>query len=563
MSIVAVSPHLDDAALSASVALSRGGATVVTIFTALPRSDRPVTWWDRLTGAKSSLERQRERLAEYAAAMRLLSATAVHLEEPEALYREGDPDLGRVVEPLTTLMRTASEVWLPSAIGGHRDHAFARDAGLQAAIAAGHAQVTLYADYPYVITYGWPSWVSGMAGGGYLDAGYWLAEQLTSGGLDVGVLVPVVTMLSPAQRARKTEIIAAYRTQAAALRLAPEDLAADPSKLDFELAWRMRLRGLAWPDGEGRHHAPERISQTPALVERGERGGVGRPGWQRSGHLRNRGVGGDLHDRDGGLQVLPGRDELGAAATRPAAVPGIDRGQHPFYRAEYPNQRGRGLLPHARYPRQPVTGVAAQRREGGITPAGNPVATGNRRLVDDLKPADPLCRIQNGHRPRVVDQLEQVTVAGHDLNWPVGARGERADHVVGLVPGRAGRRDPGCGENLGDDRYLGVEFVGYLFGAIGVRPVLLVGGDGRYAKLRPPIDVHAGDQAARVARPHQPGDHVEQPAHRVHRSAVRSGHALGRDAVVGAEIQRRGVEQHQRGHAGHPARRPASPSRAS
>jgi hypothetical protein len=243
MGIVAVSPHLDDAALSASVPLGQGGATVVTIFTALPRPDQPITWWDRLTGATSSLERQRERLAEDEEAMRLLSARGVHLDEPEALYRDGDPDLGRAIERLTELLKAADEVWLPSAIGGHRDHAFAREAGLRAAAETGHAEVMLYADFPYVIAYGWPTWVSGLPGGGYLDAGFWLADQLASGGLDSAELVPVVTKLSQEQRAAKAAIIAAYRTQAPALRLTSEDLAADPSKLDFELAWRMRLDG--------------------------------------------------------------------------------------------------------------------------------------------------------------------------------------------------------------------------------------------------------------------------------------------------------------------------------
>ncbi len=217
MSIVAVSPHLDDAALSASAALGAGGATIVTVFTALPAPDRPASWWDRLTGATSSLVRQRERLAEDAEAMRLLSARALHLDEAEALYRDSDPDLGRAVERLTELLAGAGQVWLPSAIGGHSDHAFARDAGLRAADAAGHDEVMLYADFPYVIAYGWPSWVSG------------------------GRAPPVVTRLSPQQRAMKTAVIAAYRSQAAALGLSQQDLAADPAKLDFELAWRMPL----------------------------------------------------------------------------------------------------------------------------------------------------------------------------------------------------------------------------------------------------------------------------------------------------------------------------------
>ena len=54
-------------------------------------------------------------------------------------------------------------------------------------------------------------------------------------------LTPVVTRLGPEQRALKTAVIAAYRSQAAALRLTQHDLDADPAKLDFELAWRMPL----------------------------------------------------------------------------------------------------------------------------------------------------------------------------------------------------------------------------------------------------------------------------------------------------------------------------------
>ncbi len=241
MSIAAVSPHLDDAALSASVALGRGGATVVTVFTALPASGSPVSWWDRLTGADDSVQRQRERLDEDAVAMRLLSATGVHLDEPEALYRDHDPDLDRAVERMTELLARADEVWLPSAIGGHRDHMLARQAGMRAAIAAGHSRVMLYADFPYVIAYGWPSWVAGLAGGSYLDAAFWLADQIASAQLDPAALTPVVTRLTAEQRAVKSEVIAAYCTQAPALRLAPADLAADPSKLDYELAWRMSL----------------------------------------------------------------------------------------------------------------------------------------------------------------------------------------------------------------------------------------------------------------------------------------------------------------------------------
>ena len=245
MTITAVSPHLDDAALSATAALAGREATVVTVFTAVPAADLPVTWWDRLTGATSSRQRQRERLTEDAAAMALLGARGVHLDEPEALYRDGDPDLDLAVARLSELLAGAGQVWLPSAIGGHRDHLFARNAGLRAAAAAGLDEVVLYADFPYLIAYGWPAWVSGRPDGGYVDAGFWLADQLASAGLSEASLTPVVTRLSPEQRALKARVIAAYRSQAPALRLAPADLAADPGKLEFELAWQVRLDSLA------------------------------------------------------------------------------------------------------------------------------------------------------------------------------------------------------------------------------------------------------------------------------------------------------------------------------
>ena len=244
MTITAVSPHLDDAALSATAALAGGDATVVTLFTAVPPAERPVSWWDRLTGATSSRDRQRERLEEDAAAMALLGAKGVHLDEPEAAYRDSDPDLRLATARLTQLLAGASEVWLPSAIGGHRDHRFARDAGLRAAASAGHDQVTLYADFPYVIAYGWPAWVSGRPDDGYLDAGFWLAGELVSAGLAEADLTPVVTRLSQERRKLKAGVIAAYRTQAPALRLAQADLTADPGKLEFELCWQVRLDSL-------------------------------------------------------------------------------------------------------------------------------------------------------------------------------------------------------------------------------------------------------------------------------------------------------------------------------
>ncbi|HEX9033682.1 MAG TPA: PIG-L family deacetylase [Streptosporangiaceae bacterium] len=247
MRIAAVSPHLDDAAMSASVRLAAAGATVLTVFTALPPAGLEASWWDRLTGATSSAARQRERIEEDHAAMQLLGTRAVHLGAPDAQYRAGAPDLDHAVERMTREFADCDQVWLPSAIGGHRDHRAARDAGLRAAVAAGHAEVVLYADFPYVVAFGWPSWVTGEPADPYVDASFWLDDQIRAVGLDVGALTPEVIRLNAEQRQRKAAVIAAYRTQAPVLRLSPADLAREPGKLDYELAWRMSLTGPPSP----------------------------------------------------------------------------------------------------------------------------------------------------------------------------------------------------------------------------------------------------------------------------------------------------------------------------
>ena len=246
MAIVAVSPHLDDAALSASVKLHGVNATVLTVFAGMPPPGLTVSLWDRVTGASSSAERLAERLAEDAAVMSLLSAHGSYLDEREEQYRQAEPppDVGRLAGRIAEHLAGADDVWLPAAIGRHPDHVLARDAGLRAAAATGHGDVMLYADFPYVISYGWPSWVSGHRADPYLNSEIWLAEQFAAAGLDAPVRSAEVMRLTSAQRAAKVEIIAAYRTQASALGLTTAALARDPAKLDYELCWRLKVTAV-------------------------------------------------------------------------------------------------------------------------------------------------------------------------------------------------------------------------------------------------------------------------------------------------------------------------------
>jgi LmbE family N-acetylglucosaminyl deacetylase len=236
---VMVSPHLDDAALSASAKLGLGSATVITVFTAVPATDWPTSWWDMLTGASSSRERQLERWGEDKAAMQLLNALSIYLDEPEFLYRSSLPDLSSATQRLAECFSSAEEVWLPAAIGGHPDHLVARDIGLRAAAQAGRSDVMLYAEFPYIFSYGWPPCVTGQEPRPYVDADFWLTDQLRQGGIDPESLQPELVVLDAEQRARKQQIIRAYRSQAQALSLSPADLASEPAKLDYELSWRM------------------------------------------------------------------------------------------------------------------------------------------------------------------------------------------------------------------------------------------------------------------------------------------------------------------------------------
>jgi LmbE family N-acetylglucosaminyl deacetylase len=243
MAIVAISPHLDDAALSASASLSGRAATVLTVFAGMPPPGFEVSLWDRVTGAVSSAVRQAERLDEDAEVMRLLGARGCYLDEREAQYREAgpDPDIDQLAERMAGHLSGADEFWLPAAIGRHGDHVITRDAGLRAAGLAGLRDVVLYADFPYVTTWGWPAWITGQPGDPYLEAEPWLAHELAVAGIGAPVRSAEVIRLSPAQRELKTKIIEAYRSQASALGLRPEDLARQPAKLDYELYWREDL----------------------------------------------------------------------------------------------------------------------------------------------------------------------------------------------------------------------------------------------------------------------------------------------------------------------------------
>ena len=85
---VVLSPHLDDAVLSAWSVLRRPGeVTVVNLCTAIPPPGT-LGAYDRVKGATDSAEFMRERLAEDAAALALAGREPLGLGLLEGQYRD-------------------------------------------------------------------------------------------------------------------------------------------------------------------------------------------------------------------------------------------------------------------------------------------------------------------------------------------------------------------------------------------------------------------------------------------------------------------------------------------
>jgi LmbE family N-acetylglucosaminyl deacetylase len=212
MSVALLSPHLDDAVLSAWSVLRRPGEVrVVNVCAGVPPPGPPPRW-DLLTGATDPSERMRERLAEDRTALARAGREGVNLDFLDEHYRTGPLDPDVLLGALDDAVGGADELWAPAGIGGHSDHVQVREAAL-ALRAAGGPPVTLYAELPYVTRHGWPEWVSGRRVGGHLALDAW-----TRGFLPEGTPVPGDRHVLPRLEARrKLRAVRDYRTQWRAL----------------------------------------------------------------------------------------------------------------------------------------------------------------------------------------------------------------------------------------------------------------------------------------------------------------------------------------------------------
>jgi LmbE family N-acetylglucosaminyl deacetylase len=245
--VAVVSPHLDDAVLSAWLVLTGNRPTrVVSCFAGVPQPFVQGSW-DQKTGL-SSAAAVAVRRAEDISALALADCEAVHLDFLDEQYRGGgDAPRAELAGLLRQHLTGALEVWLPAGLGGHVDHVAARDAALSAATLA--QRVRLYADLPYAGQPAWPVDVTGSPRdlavqcllsvlGRPARVQTWRSALDTSG-IRMDLARRHIVKLTPSQFREKVAAVRHYRSQLGALRCGPRHPLRERRLFAYEVYWTM------------------------------------------------------------------------------------------------------------------------------------------------------------------------------------------------------------------------------------------------------------------------------------------------------------------------------------
>jgi hypothetical protein len=249
-----LSPHWDDAVLDCwSLLGSDRELNVVNLFAGIPPPGRSGIW-EAVIGARDSAQRARERMAEDTVALARAGRKPMNLPLLDAQYhRQAGSAVGldELDRALAAEVQSASRVYVPAGIGAHVDHLLARRYG-RMLLRAG-MPVTLYAELPYCIFHGWPSWVDGREPEPKrnVDA-YW--QSFLRGVPEMPSLRSAeVERLDGPTASAKREAVGCYE---AGLNYGIRHLLGDPAFHGFEVRWE-----LVWPVGDG--HASDSRDERP------------------------------------------------------------------------------------------------------------------------------------------------------------------------------------------------------------------------------------------------------------------------------------------------------------
>jgi hypothetical protein len=260
MAAAILSPHLDDAVLSCWHLLTQpGDVTVINVFAGVPASPGALAWWDRVTGARDSGQRARERVEEDREALALAGRQPVNLAFLDEQYRDVEQPLAPLIAQTARRLVPGVHVYAPAALGGHADHALVRAAGLE--LRRRGFVVSLYADLPHATFHGWPAWVTGAGTAASADLATALWDRtLAETRVSPAMMPREVHELDPHGHARKLEAVRAYVTQVEGLAEFLGRPLTDHETLGYEVVWNLPATATATPPTA---RARRRVSPRP------------------------------------------------------------------------------------------------------------------------------------------------------------------------------------------------------------------------------------------------------------------------------------------------------------
>ena len=238
--VVVLSPHLDDAVLSAWSVLTSppaGGVAVVVAFAGVP-PEGTTGRFDPIFGVTDSADLVRRRRAEDRAALASVGIDPTHLDHLDDQYRTGAVDLDELAGSIERAAPRAAALVAPAGIGRHPDHVAVRDVAIAVAARAG-VELWLYADQPYATNLGWPSWVTGEPADPHLVPEAAWARVLGEVA-DGAALEPVAARFTEEEREAKLAAARRYASQWPSLEGGPHARISNPAISAFEVRWRVR-----------------------------------------------------------------------------------------------------------------------------------------------------------------------------------------------------------------------------------------------------------------------------------------------------------------------------------